>query len=168
MPTEISNSSLCVVRFNFSVDGSRIAKKGKSSVDQYQNNYKKLLQLIPALNEMTGPATLVAIGKTNVHVDVIERHKHRLILRMSHYLQRLHGAAIPDPDMTIEVFPLAETVGALTYIDCFGSRKVFCPEMMAFSPLAKAELNNFLGQWLTNMIAEGRSPARAKQHDHRA
>ncbi len=105
---------------------------------------------------MNGPAKLIALGHTDVHVDVIEHHKHRLVLRMSHYLQRLHGAAIPDPDMTIEVFPLAETVGALTYIDCFGSRKVFCPEMMAFSPIVQAELNNFLEQWLMKMIAEGR------------
>lgn len=136
-------------------------------MDLYQKNYIKLLQLLPGLHEMNGPAKLTAMGHTDVHVDVIERHKHRIVLRMSHYLERLHGAAIPDPDMTIEVFLLAETVGALTYIDCFGSRKVFCPEMMAFSPLAKAELNNFLGQWLTKMIADGRSPARAKQHEHR-
>ena len=136
-------------------------------MDLYQQNYIKLMQLLPALHDMNGPAKLTALGHTDVYVDVIERHKHRLVLRMSHYLQRLHGAAIPDPDMTIEVFPLAETVGALTYIDCFGSRKVFCPELMAFSPLAKAELNNFLGQWLTKMIADGRSPARATQHEHR-
>ena len=126
-------------------------------MELYHQNYIKLLQLLPGLQDMNAPATLTALGHTDVHVDVIERHKHRLVLRMSHYLQRLHGAAIPDPDMTIEVFPLAETVGALTYIDCFGSRKVFCLQMMAFSPLAKAELNNFLGQWLTKMIAEGRS-----------
>lgn len=124
-------------------------------MDLYQKNYIKLLQLLPGLHEMTGPAKLTAVGHTDVHVDMIERHKHRLVLRMSHYLQRLHGAAIPDPDMTIEVFPLAETVGALTYIDYFGSRKVFCPELMAFSPMAKAELNNFLDQWLTKMIAGG-------------
>ncbi|QYG05632.1 hypothetical protein [Janthinobacterium sp. PAMC25594] len=69
--------------------------------------------------------------------------------------------------MTTEVYLMAGTVGVLTYCDCFGSRKVFCPEVMAFSPLAKAELNNFLGQWLTKMIADGRGPSRAKQHDHR-
>jgi uncharacterized protein YqiB (DUF1249 family) len=33
---------------------------------------------------------------------------------------------------------------------------VFSPELMAFSPLAKAELNHFLDQWLRKMIAEGR------------
>ena len=131
-------------------------------MDLYQKNYIKLLQLLPDLHEMNAPAKLIALGHTDVHVDVIEHQKHRLVLRMSHYLQRLHGAAIPDPDMTIEVYPLAETVGALTYIDCFGSRKVFCLELMAFSPMAKAELNNFLDQWLTKMIAEGRSPSKAK------
>ena len=108
---------------------------------------------------LSGPTKLVAIGHTDVHVDTVERHPHRLILRMSHYLQQVHGAAIPDPDMTVEVYFLAETVGVLTYSDCFGSRKVFCPELMAFSPLAKAELNNFLEQWLNKMIADGRRQA---------
>ncbi|MEG0084109.1 MAG: hypothetical protein RR775_19665 [Massilia sp.] len=68
--------------------------------------------------------------------------------------------------MTVEVYLLAETVGALTYCDCFGSRKVFCPELMAFSPLAKTELNHFLEQWLAKLIAEGRcQPKKNSQND---
>lgn len=85
-------------------------------MDHYQQNSRKLLQLLPALHEICGPVKLVALGQTDVHVDVIERlHPHRLVLRMSHYLQRLHGTAIPDPDITVEVYLLAETVGVLTY-----------------------------------------------------
>jgi uncharacterized protein YqiB (DUF1249 family) len=109
-------------------------------MDLYQEIYRKLFQLLPGLHGMTGPTRLVMAGRADVNVDVIERHHHRLVLRMSHYLQRLHGTAIPDTDMTIEVYLSAETVGVLTHSDCFGSRKVFCPELMAFSPLAKAEL----------------------------
>lgn len=131
-------------------------------MDLYQQNYRRLLQLLPDLQGMRGPVKLAALGHTDVYVEVIERHPHRLVLRMSHYLQRLHGAAIPDPDMTVEVYLLAKTVGVLTYCDCFGSRKVFCPELMAFSPLAKAELNNFFAQWLTKLIAEGRSQPKAE------
>jgi len=82
---------------------------------------------------MSGPAKFTALGHNDVNIDVIERHMHRLVLRMSHYLERLYGAAIPDPDMTIEVYLMAETVGVLTYRDCFGSRKVFCPELMALA-----------------------------------
>ena len=125
-------------------------------MDLYQNNYRKLLQLLPQLHNISQPAKLTALGHNDVNIDVIKRHKHRLVLRMSHYLPRLHGPSIPDPDMTVEVFLAAEAVGALTYKDCFGSRRVFCAEMMAFSPMAKAELNNFLDQWLTKMIADGR------------
>lgn len=128
----------------------------------YHHNYSKLLQLLPGLHDMTESVKLMALGQTDVHVDVIERHKHRLVLRRSHYLQRLSGAAIPDPDMTVEVYFLAETVGVLSYCDCFGFRKVFCPELMAFSPLAKAELNNFLEQWLYKMIADGRCQRKAE------
>lgn len=125
----------------------------------YEENYRKLLQLLPGLHDMRGPAKLTVHGHNDVNIDVIEWHKHRLVLRMSHFIQRAYGSAIPDPDMTLEVYLLAETVGVLTYCDCFGSRKVFCPELMAFSPLAKAELNNFLDQWLTKMIVDGCRPS---------
>ena len=131
-------------------------------MDLYHQNFQKLRRLLPKLHDMTGPTKLVVANRPDVNVDVIERHAHRLVLRLSYYLDRLHGAAIPDPDMTLEIYLLAETVGVLTYRDCFGSRRVFCPELMAFSPLAKAELNNFLSQWLTKMIADGRHPLKAE------
>jgi uncharacterized protein YqiB (DUF1249 family) len=131
-------------------------------MDLYQQNYRKLLQLLPGLYDMSGPAKLTMFGHNDVNIDVIERHKHRLVLRMSHYLERLYGPAIPDPDMTLEGYLMAETVGVLTYSDCFGSRKVFCPELMAFSPLAKADLNHFLDQWLTKMIADGRLQSKSE------
>jgi len=115
-------------------------------MDFYRHNYSKLLQLPLGFYYMSGPANLTAVGHNDVNIDVIERHTHRSVLRMSHYLDRLHGAAIPDPDITIEVYFLTATVGVLTYCDCFGSRTVFCPELMAFSPLAKAELNHFFDQ----------------------
>lgn len=131
-------------------------------MDLYHQNFQKLLRLLPELHGMAGPTKLVVASRPDVNVDVIERHAHRLVLRLSHYLDRLHGAAIPDPDVTLEIYLLAETVGVLTYRDCFGFRKIFCPELMAFSPLAKAELNNFLSQWLTKMIVDGRHQPKAK------
>lgn len=42
-------------------------------MDLYQQNYRKLLQLLPGLHDMSGPAKLAALGHTDVHVDVIER-----------------------------------------------------------------------------------------------
>ena len=131
-------------------------------MDIYQHNYFNLLQLSLRLHDMTERVTLTAIGQTDVHVDMIERHPYRVVIRVSHYLQRPHGPAIPDPDMTIEVCLLAETAAVLTYCDCFGSRKVFSPELMAFSPPAQAELNHFLDQWLTKMIADGRRALNAE------
>ena len=48
-------------------------------MELYQKNYIKLLQLLPDLHDMNGPAKLTALGHTDVHVDVIERYKHRLV-----------------------------------------------------------------------------------------
>jgi len=78
-------------------------------MELYQKNYNKLLKILPGLRDMSTSVKLEARGQTDVHVDVIEQHPNRLVLRMSHYLERLHGAAIPDPDMTIEVAITAPT-----------------------------------------------------------
>ena len=55
----------------------------------YQQNYRRLLQLLPRLHDMNGPAKLTAPGDNDVNIDVIDCHKHRLVLRMSRYLERL-------------------------------------------------------------------------------
>jgi uncharacterized protein YqiB (DUF1249 family) len=86
-------------------------------MDLFHQNFQKLLRLLPESHNMAGPTKLVVAGRSDVNVDGLERHAHRLVLRLSRYLDRLHGAAIPDPDMTLEIYLLAETVGALTYRD---------------------------------------------------
>lgn len=126
-------------------------------MENYHQNYCKLLQLIPSLYDMPSAAKLTLPGFTDVNVEIVEKHKNKLVVRLSHYLERLYGDAIPDPDMTIVIYPATETAGALTYRDCFGYRQVYCDELMAFSPLAKKDLNSFLEQWLTKMIEQGRS-----------
>ena len=70
-------------------------------MDLYQQNYRKLLQLLSGLHDMTGPAKLTLLGHNDVNIDVIERHQHRLVLRMSHYLQRLPSSCVLAPSQFV-------------------------------------------------------------------
>ena len=47
-----------------------------------------------------------------------------------------------------------EMAEALTYQDCFGYREVY-PTPGQVDVRAKAELNRFLSQWLSNLLAQG-------------
>lgn len=128
----------------------------------FKDNFDKLLVLIPELADMSGDGKLTAIGVPDIAVNIVERRGRHLILRLSHFIERvLGGDPIPDPDMTIAVYLGARRAEVLTYQDCFGFRQVYRDDLMAFSPLAKRDLNHLLDQWLTKMIEQGRTPCSA-------
>ena len=124
-------------------------------MDTYQKNYRKLLQLIPTLYQIKSAAKLTAPGYMNLNLDILNRHHKKTVIALSHYYKHPSGDMIADPDMTIAVYSENETIEALTYQDCFGYRKVYDDDLMAFSPSTKKELNSFLGQWLTNLLEQG-------------
>jgi len=72
---------------------------------------------------------------------------------LTHYFEQ-NGDLCPDPDMEIRVHPSSKTAEALSLQDCFGYRCVY-PEPETINIRAKAELNDFLNFWLTNLINQG-------------
>jgi uncharacterized protein YqiB (DUF1249 family) len=124
-------------------------------MDIYHRNYQKLLKLIPTLLDIKSAAKLTASGFMDLNVDILLRHHKKIEIALSHYYKHPSGDMIADPDMTIAVYTEAQSVEVLTYQDCFGYRKVYSDDMMAFSPSTKKELNAFLGQWLSNLLEQG-------------
>lgn len=136
------------------IDGIRIKLHCGIGMDIYQTNFEKLEKLLPNLRNLPDAMKLKAPGHMDLNVDVLERKKLKLIIAMSHYQKHISGDLVPDPDMTMAVYFANKTVEALTYQDCFGYRQVYNNEMTAFSPLAKKDLNNFLGLWLNNLLEQ--------------
>lgn len=84
-------------------------------MDSFGDNFIKLHKLISALENMRSGVTLEAVGFANVTVAVVERRSGRLVLRLSHFIERvLGGDPIPDPEMTIAVYLEARTAEVLT------------------------------------------------------
>ena len=125
----------------------------------YSDNFQKLTVLLPSLLTLYGESKLTALGSDDVNVQIVHRHENRIELRLSHHLALLDGRAIPDPDVTLAIYPLAQTVEVLTHEDCFGQRRVYCDVLKVFSPLAQRDLNNLLGDWLTKLLTENRQVA---------
>lgn len=121
----------------------------------YEKNYKKLLDLIPDLENASFEARkLKADGFMDLNIDMLSKEDGQTVLALSHYYKHPSGDMIPDPDMEIAVYPEKKMVEALSYQDFFGYRKVY-PEPNKVNPRAKQELNSFLGQWLSNLKSQG-------------
>lgn len=121
----------------------------------FEKNYQKLLRLIPSLLEINTAAKLSSDGYMSLNLDILNRESKKLTIALSHYYKHPSGDMIADPDMTIIVYIEAKMIEVLAYQDCFGYRRVYSDDMMAFSPSAKKELNSFLGQWLSNLLNQG-------------
>ncbi len=121
----------------------------------YENNYKKLLHLIPDLGTASfADRKLKADGFMDLNIDMLYKKGDRTVIALSHYFKFPSGDMIADPDMEIAVYPERKMVEALSYQDAFGYRRVY-PEPGMVDPRAKKELNSFLGQWLSNLKSQG-------------
>ena len=121
-------------------------------------NYVKLLALIPSFQDTNSTAIVAVPGLAGVTAEVVQRHHMKVVVKLLRESKGLSGEAIPDPEFFIAVYTEAQMAEVLTYRDRFGYRKVYSDDMMAVSPSTKAELNSFLGQWLTKLLGQAQMP----------
>jgi uncharacterized protein YqiB (DUF1249 family) len=126
-------------------------------MDIHQKNYRKLLQLIPTLHEIKSAATLTAPGTKNLSIDILHRHHKTSIIAISQYSEHPAGHMVADPYMTIAVYSEIQTIEALTFQNYLGQRQTYIDEIMLFDLEVQAQMNQFLGHWLTSLLAEGRT-----------
>ena len=146
-----------------------LTRLGKSNSDKntmqpYSSIYSKLLKIIPNLIEHIregktygksekGPDS----GLMSLNYDFIREDKNgNYIIALSHYFEQ-NGDMVADPDMQIRIFPEQEVAEAMTFQDQFGYKEVYREkDGKEYVDLRrKKDLNQFLKQWLTNLINQG-------------
>ena len=145
---------------------SRVAKISSTKATQqpYSSIYKKLLKVIPNLPEHIKAGIMHGKSKKDpegglmdLNYDFLSHDKHgNPIFALSHYYKQ-GGDMIADPDMQIRLMPDMEMAEALTFQDHFGFQQVY-PEKdgkIYVNLKLKKSLNQFLNQWLTNIIHQG-------------
>jgi hypothetical protein len=121
----------------------------KSSSDIYH----KLLDVIPDLLTIEEAGRSKVTGLMDLGFDVLHRSPERLLIALHHYYRHPSGDMIADPDMEIIVIPKLEQAMAMTYQDCFGFQAVEHGALI--DRRCQRDLNNFLSQWLSNLIEQG-------------
>lgn len=116
--------------------------------------FHKLLDVVPDLMTIEGGGKSKVEGYMDLGLDILFRSPEKLVIALSHYYKHPSGDMIPDPDMEIAVFPKLEHAEALAYQDFFGYQSVKDfdgPD----SERRQRLLNQFLSQWLSNLIMQG-------------
>ena len=91
--------------------------------------------------------------RSELNVDLLHEDKESITIALSHYFKQ-NGDMIPDPDMEVRIYPEMKMAEALTYQDSFGYREVYPAPSQVYLK-AKKDLNVFLNQWLSYILAQG-------------
>jgi uncharacterized protein YqiB (DUF1249 family) len=126
-----------------------------SSGDLYQQIYRKLLVVVPDLQSIEESGKSIVAGFMDLNLDVLKRGTDKTVIALSHYYRHPSGDSVADPDMEIAVYPSRGIAEALTYQDTIGYRVVYSQGGTMVDVRAKRDLNQFLNQWLDNLIQQG-------------
>lgn len=118
--------------------------------DAWEN---RLVKMIPTLPEIPEYVKSKVPGLMDLNLDLLSRDNDIITVALSHYYER-NGDLIADPDMVIRIDTNTETVEALSYQDTYIYREVY-ENGNRVDVKAKKELNEFVLQWLTNLIDQG-------------
>jgi len=131
----------------------------------YSALYKKLIRVVPLEFITKG----VEAGKSKVggfmdlNYDFLRSSKDGRIIALSHYYLQ-NGDMVADPDMEIRVMPDLGLAEALTYQDVYGFKRVY-DDTGGVDVAMKKELNEFLSQWLSNLINQKHRIREARDGD---
>lgn len=92
-------------------------------------------------------------GFMDLNIDELNETDDSITISMAHN-HEVNGDLVSDPDMELRIYPDCKMAEALTLQDSFGYKMVY-PEEGKVYPRVKKELNQFLNQWLTNLINQG-------------
>ena len=123
----------------------------------YERIYNKLIKVVPP--EMIEKQVESGKSKSgsfmDLHYDYLYKDKNgNSIIALAHNRQQ-NGDTIPDPDMEIRLFKDMKMGEAMSFQDIFGYRCVYHDGGKMVDMKAKKELNEFLNQWLGNLIKQG-------------
>lgn len=135
-----------------------------AEMDLNQENYAKLLELIPMLSELKSTTSMTTSGATPLHIDLLYSYGKTTMISLSQYCEHPAGYSVPDPSMMIAVCMASETVAALVFQNFLGTRCAYIDDTPASDVSIKATLNQFLGYWLRNLLAEGKRVITAEKN----
>jgi len=130
-----------------------IRDKRKNSTREHENNYAKLLHVIPALKYLPRHAELAVMsGSQSLQLGVLERTRYTTAISLC--LQHAKGHPwLPQQELTVRLYHDAQ----VAEVTSFQNHQRFNPAYDYPNPRMyhrneKQQLNRFLGEWLDYCI----------------
>ncbi len=119
----------------------------------YQNCHR-FCRLIPDIDQISKSAILAARGQRCLYLEILNRTDQ--VISFSMYQTILDaGDLIPDPDMELKLDLGLKTIEAMTLQDRDRYEEVYGRDNGIPNYELKDELNEFLSQWLTELLNQG-------------
>jgi uncharacterized protein len=121
-----------------------------------EENYRRLLQVIPGLRQIQGEEQSVRDRGQDLHLEILEQSRYTTLLRLTYYFTHndglVHKMGDPDPDVLLRAYHDAGQVEVLSL------RQTALPlhNHYGFPALeAKWKVNLFLSKWLIFCCSQG-------------
>jgi uncharacterized protein YqiB (DUF1249 family) len=126
-----------------------------AEMDINKKNYARLLTLVPMLPELKSATAMTTSGETPLQIDLLYSYGKTAMISLCQYCEHPAGYTVADPAMMIAVYMDSETVEALVFQNYLGERRIYFDDISVFSMSVKASMNQFLGNWLDNLLEKG-------------
>lgn len=129
----------------------RIEKRGTicSLMPVYEDNYRLMRGLVPALGLIRVPTTLILSDYPRISLSILECAPYTCVAALNHSFGVCDGRLLRDIEMRLRVYHDARVIEVISY----QGRGRFAPHYpypneAMLSPFEKRQVNVFLGEWL--------------------
>jgi len=121
-------------------------------IELYENNYQRLLIVIPSLDTTETGVDLTVPGMAGLVVRVLEHCKYTSIVELSNTYNNDARFGM-NMKMTLRVYYDAQVVEVTSYQGCGRLRPRYnYPNTTMFMPREKLQVNQFLAEWLEHCL----------------
>jgi uncharacterized protein YqiB (DUF1249 family) len=132
---------------NLEVMVSAMKPQRVAEMDINQENYAKLLALVPMLPDLKSATAMTTSGETPLHIDLLYTYGKTAMISLCQYCEHPAGYTVADPSMMIAVYMDSETVEALVLQNYLGARRIYFDDISVSGVSVKHTMNRFLGKW---------------------
>jgi hypothetical protein len=125
--------------------------------------YKLMAQVLGPLDSLPDAATYKAKGYMDLHLDVLMRSQHEVVIALSHTYQQ-NGDTVPDPDMQFLVCldnhpETPATVRSQSFQNVVTYTHVSGSDSAKQETMVTRSLDSFALMWLRNLVLQGHAPS---------
>jgi len=114
----------------------------------YEENFVRLMRLIPKLRDIDGNTTVLLEGNDQLQLSILEQNRYTTLVTLE-YCFSTHNKMLSNPEMKIRVYHDAGLAEVIRYQQHSNIKPSYpYPNLKMYQPLEKRQINLFFRDWL--------------------